>query len=326
MSTSELAPARYMDGVRIGIADALREDDRVVLMGIDVNNAGGIFGVTRDLAEEFGEDRVINVPISEMGFVGAAVGAATAGMRPIVEIMFMDFLGVCLDPIMNQAAKLSYMTGGALKVPIVFRMQTGAGRSAGAQHSQSLEAMVAHIPGLKVFLPGTIADARDLMLAAVRDEGPVVYVENRRLYGWKGALEGDGLPVGRARVAREGSDVTVVCWGQMVRDCLAVADGSGVSLEVIDLRTLMPLDIETVAESVAKTGRLLVVHEAVRNFGPGAEIAARIAEQCFDFLRAPVRRLGAESVPAPFSPVLEREILPSKDDVLRAAESLVAEG
>ena len=194
MSTSEAVAARYMDGVRVGIADAMREDERVVLMGIDVGNAGGIFGVTRDLADEFG-DRVLNVPISEMGFVGAAVGAAIAGMRPIVEIMFMDFIGVCLDPIMNQAAKLRYMTGGALSVPLVFRTQTGAGRSAGAQHSQSLEGMLAHIPGLKVYLPGTVADARELMLAAVRHDGPVVYVENRRLYGWKGA-SGRRLPSG----------------------------------------------------------------------------------------------------------------------------------
>ena len=325
MSTSEAVAARYMDGVRVGIADAMREDERVVLMGIDVGNAGGIFGVTRDLADEFG-DRVLNVPISEMGFVGAAVGAAIAGMRPIVEIMFMDFIGVCLDPIMNQAAKLGYMTGGALSVPIVFRMQTGAGRSAGAQHSQSLEGMLAHIPGLQVYLPGTVADARELMLAAVRHDGPVVYVENRRLYGWKGALEGDDLPVGRARVARAGADVTVVAWGQMVRDCLAVAETAPVSLEVIDLRTLVPLDLETVVASVGRTGRLLVVHEAVRDFGPGAEIAASVAAECFDVLHAPVRRLGAAAVPSPFSPALEREILPSRADIARAAEALVAEG
>jgi pyruvate/2-oxoglutarate/acetoin dehydrogenase E1 component len=313
-----------MDGVRLGIADAMRDDERVVLMGIDVGNAGGIFGVTRDLSEEFGEERVINVPIAEMGFVGAAVGAAMAGMRPIVEIMFMDFLGVCLDPIMNQAAKLRYMTGGAVQVPIVFRMQTGAGRSAGAQHSQSLEGMLAHIPGLKVFLPGTIADAHDLMVAAVRDDGPVVYVENRRLYGWKGQLEGDALPVGRARVAREGTDVTGVTGGQMLRECLTAAEKTEVSLEVIDLRTLVPLDFETVATSVSRTGRLLVVHEAVRDFGPGAEIAARVASECFSSLRAPVQRLGAEAVPAPFSLALEREVLPSKENVVSAAEALVA--
>jgi pyruvate/2-oxoglutarate/acetoin dehydrogenase E1 component len=324
-SSTDVAAARYMDGVRLGIAEAMREDERVVLMGIDVGNAGGIFGVTRDLADEFGEERVINVPISEMGFAGAAVGAATAGMRPIVEIMFMDFLGVCLDPIMNQAAKLRYMTGGALQVPIVFRMQTGAGRSAGAQHSQSLEGMLAHIPGLKVFLPATISDARALMLEAVRDDGPVVYVENRRLYGSKGRLEGDDLPPGRARVAREGRDVTVVTWGQMVRESLAAAEAASASLEVIDLRTLVPLDMEAVVQSVRRTGRLLVVHEAVRDFGPGAEIAARAAEECHEALVAPPRRLGTKPVPSPFSPVLEREVMPSREDVQRIADAL-AEG
>ena len=215
---------RYIDALNEGMATALEEDERVIVLGIDVGAGGGIFRVTRGLYERFGPERVIDTPISEMGYVGAAVGAAMTGLRPIVEIMFMDFVGVCMDPILNQAAKLRYMTAGALEIPIVFRMQTGAGKAAGAQHSQSLEAWFAHVPGLKVVMPATVADARDLMLAAVRDPNPVVFVENRRLYGSKGEIDAEPLPLGKARVARAGSDVTVLTWGQMLRTCLAAAE------------------------------------------------------------------------------------------------------
>jgi pyruvate/2-oxoglutarate/acetoin dehydrogenase E1 component len=238
----------------------------------------------------------------------------------------MDFVGVCLDPILNQAAKLPYMTAGALQCPVVFRTQTGAGRSAGAQHSQSLEAMFAHVPGLKVVLPATVTDAHDLLVEAVRDPDPVVFVENRRLYGMRGSLGEDPLPLGRARVARPGDDVTVVTWGQTLRECLAAADESSAALEVIDLRSLVPLDMDTVLESTRRTGRLLVVHEAVQDFGAGAEIAARVADQLFDELRTPVRRLGTPPVPMPFNPDLERSLLPSAKAIAEAAESLVREG
>ncbi|MDO8210152.1 alpha-ketoacid dehydrogenase subunit beta [Conexibacter sp. CPCC 206217] len=325
-SATEAATTRYIDAIGSGIATALEQDDAAVLIGIDVGAGGGIFTVTRGLHERFGSERVIDAPISEMGYVGAAVGAAMTGLKPIVEIMFMDFVGVCLDPIMNQAAKLRYMTAGALRIPIVFRTQTGAGRSAGAQHSQSLEAMLAHIPGLKVVMPATVTDARDLLLAAVADPNPVVYVENRRLYGMKGALGDDPLPLGRARVARGGDDVTVVTWGQMVRESLKAAESCAASIEVIDLRSLVPLDIETVLASVRRTGRLLVVHEAVEAFGAGGEIAARVGRELFDELRAPVRRLGAPSVPMPFSPALERSLMPAASAIARAAEELVEEG
>jgi pyruvate/2-oxoglutarate/acetoin dehydrogenase E1 component len=268
---------------------------------------------------------VLDTPISEMAYVGAAVGAAMTGLRPIVEIMFMDFVGVCLDPILNQAAKLPYMTAGAFSIPIVFRTQTGAGRSAGAQHSQSLEAIFAHIPGLKVVLAATVTDAHDLLLASVRDPNPVLFVENRRLYGTRGALDEAPLPLGRARVAREGTEVTLVTWGQSLRECLAACEESPVSLEVIDLRSLVPLDIDSVIASVRKTGRLLVVHEAVQDFGAGAEIAARIAEELFDELLAPVRRLGAPAVPMPFSPELERAMIPDAQTIVAAAQRLRAE-
>jgi pyruvate/2-oxoglutarate/acetoin dehydrogenase E1 component len=318
---------RYIDALNQGLADALDEDERVVLIGIDVGAGGGIFTVTRGLFERFGAERVLDTPISEMGYVGAAVGAAMTGLRPIVEIMFMDFVTVCLDPIVNQAAKLPYMTAGALSVPIVFRTQTGAGRSAGSQHSQSLEAMFAHVPGLlKVVLPATVTDANDLLLESVRDPNPVLFVENRRLYGMKGDLGQDPLPLGRARVARAGDEVTVVTWGQSLRECLDAADRCPASLEVIDLRSLAPLDMETVLASVSRTGRLLVVHEAVQDFGAGAEIAARVADELFDELLTPVRRLGAPAVPMPFSPRLERALLPDAPMIADAALSLRKEG
>ncbi|HWE11845.1 MAG TPA: alpha-ketoacid dehydrogenase subunit beta [Solirubrobacteraceae bacterium] len=320
------AATRYLDAITQGLADALAEDEHVVLIGIDVGAGGGIFAATRGLHERFGPERVLDTPISEMGYVGAAVGAAMTGLRPIVEIMFMDFVTVCLDPIVNQAAKLPYMTAGALSVPIVFRTQTGAGRSAGAQHSQSLEVMFAHVPGLKVVMPATVTDAHDLLLDSVRDPNPVLFIENRRLYGMRGELDQDPLPLGRARIARAGDEVTVVTWGQSLRECLAAADRSEVSLEVLDLRSLVPLDIETVLESVSRTGRLLVVHEAVQDFGAGAEIAARVADELFDELLTPVRRLGAPAVPMPFSPLLERSLLPNADAIAEAATSLRKEG
>ena len=328
-SASEVRPKRYIDALGEGMALALEEDERVVVIGIDVGEGGGIFRVTKGLHERFGGERIIDAPISEMGYVGAAVGAAMTGLRPIIEIMFMDFVGVCMDPILNQAAKLRYMTAGALEIPVVFRMQTGAGKSAGAQHSQSLEAWFAHIPGLKVVMPATVSDARDLLLDAVRDPNPVVFVENRRLYAMRedaDAEETERLPLGQARIARPGEDVTVITWGQMLRECLQAAEETDASLEVIDLRSLAPLDMETVIASVQKTGRLLIVHEAVQDFGGGAEIAARVADQLFDELLTPVRRLGAPSVPMPFSPELERSLMPTSKRIAESAEALRAEG
>jgi pyruvate/2-oxoglutarate/acetoin dehydrogenase E1 component len=319
------AETRYSEAINQGLTDAMEADDRVVLIGIDVGAGGGIFTITRGLHERFGSGRVLDTPISEMGYVGAAVGAAMTGLRPIVEIMFMDFLGVCLDPIMNQAAKLHYMSSGALEVPIVFRTQTGAGRAAGAQHSQSLEAMLAHIPGLKVVMPATVTDAHDLLVAAVEDPNPVVYIENRRLYGMRGTLGEDQLPLGRARITKSGDDVTVITWGQTLRDCLAVCEASEHSIEVIDLRSLVPLDWDTLIDSATRTGRVLIVHEAAQDFGAGAEIAAKLGEELFDLLRVPVRRLGAPAVPMPFSPELERT-LPSPDKIARICDEMVADG
>src|SRR5712692_9831093 len=326
MSTlTERQAVRYMDAVREGIAAEMRVDETVCLIGIDVGSSGGIFAVTRGLYDEFGPERVRDTPISEMAFVGAAVGAAATGLKPVVELMFMDFLGVCFDALLNQAAKLRYMTGGLLEFPLVVRTQIGAGQSSGAQHSQSLEAIVAHVPGLKVVMPATVEDAYDLMRASIRDRSPVVYIENRRLYGRRGSLpptDEEPLPIVRA-----GDDITIVAWSRMVEVSLAAADAlaaEGIAAEVIDVRCLVPMDVETIVGSVMRTGRAVVVHEAVVRFGPGAEVAARITEEAFGRLQAPVARIGATAVPLHFSPPLEAPCIPDPDAVAAAVRRTMA--
>jgi pyruvate/2-oxoglutarate/acetoin dehydrogenase E1 component len=321
---------RYMDAIREGIASEMRVDATVCLLGIDVGSSGGIFAVSRGLYEEFGAERIRDTPISEAAFVGAAVGAAATGLKPVVELMFMDFLGVCFDALLNQAAKLRYMTGGLLEFPLVVRTQIGAGQSSGAQHSQSLEAIVAHVPGLKVVMPATVEDAYDLMRASIRDRSPVVYIENRRLYGRRGLLPPAGdepLPIGRARVVRAGDDITIVAWSRMVEVSIAAADtlaAEGIEAEVIDMRSIVPMDVETIVRSVLGTGRAVVVHEAVVPFGAGAEVAARITEEAFSRLQAPVARVGAPPVPLPFSPPLEAACIPDPAAVAAAVRRTMA--
>jgi pyruvate/2-oxoglutarate/acetoin dehydrogenase E1 component len=319
------APPKYIHAVRETLAEEMEADDAVVVIGIDVA-AGSVYGATKGLAERFGPDRVMDTPIAEAGVVGAAVGAAMAGLRPVVEVMYMDFVSVCLDPIVNQAAKLRYMTGGGVRIPLVIRTQTGGGRSSGAQHSQSLEGMLAHVPGLKVFLPSDPRDVADLLRAAIRDDGPVVFVENRRLYNRRAPDDDwEPLPPGRARIVRPGDDVTVIAWGRMVGDVLAACDGdlAGVGVEVIDLRTLVPLDVDTLVASVRRTGRALVVHEAVGGFGPGAEIAMRLTERLLYEVEGPIRRLGAIDAPVPYSPPLEAAALPGPDAIAEAVRALL---
>lgn len=320
-------PPRYIDGIRRALAGAMEADDGVTVMGVDVGAGGGVYGATRGLQERFGAERVIDAPIAEAGLLGAAVGAAMSGLRPVAEIMYMDFITVCLDPIVNQAAKLRYMTGGGLEIPIVFRTQTGGGRSSGAQHSQSLEGMLAHVPGLKVFLPGDARDAEDLLGAAIEDDGPVVFVENRRLYSRPDDEYGrDPLPPGRARIVREGSDLTLITWGRMVAEAVRACDErlDGVAAEVIDVRTLSPLDMETLIASVSRTGRAIVLHEAVEAFGPAAEIAMRLTESLLYEIEGPIRRLGAVSAPTPYSPSLEERALPASDSIAAAVNELLA--
>jgi len=319
-----------MDAIREGIASEMRTDPTVCVLGIDVGSSGGIFAVSRGLYEEFGAERIRDTPISEAAFVGAAVGAAATGLKPVVELMFMDFLGVCFDALLNQAAKLRYMTGGLLEFPLVVRTQIGAGQSSGAQHSQSLEAIVAHVPGLKVVMPATVEDAYDLMRASIRDRSPVVYIENRRLYGRRGSLPPVGdepLPIGRARVVRAGDNVTIVAWSRMVEVSLAAADAlasEGIAAEVIDMRSIVPMDVETIVASVMRTGRAVVVHEAVVPFGAGAEVAARITEEAFGRLQAPVARVGSPAVPLPFSPPLEAACIPDPEAVAAAVRRTMA--
>ncbi len=319
---------RTMDAVRAALEAELAADDRVFVAGIDVAAGGNVFGLTRGLHERFG-DRVRDTPISEMAIVGLGVGAAMAGLRPVVEVMYLDFLGVCLDQLLNQAAKLPYMTGGAAPMALTVRTQFGAGRSSGSQHSQSLEALLAHIPGLSVVMPSNPADTYGLLRAAIQDPNPVVFIENRLLYGMKGAQPPPDylVPIGRSAVVRRGADVTVVSVSRMVHEALAAAEvvaGDGTSVEVIDLRTVAPLDTAPILESVRKTSRLLIAHEAVVPFGVGAEVAATVARDAFWDLDAPIERVGAVATPPPYAPELERAWLPDRDDIAHAIRRLVA--
>jgi 2-oxoisovalerate dehydrogenase E1 component len=321
---------RTMDAIRNALETELAEDDRVFLAGIDVGEGGNVFGLTRGLRERFG-DRVRDTPISETAIVGLAVGAAMAGLRPVVEVMYLDFLGVCFDQLLNQAAKLPFMTGGAADMGLTVRTQFGAGRSSGSQHSQSLEALLAHIPGLSVVMPSTPADTYGLLRAAIQDPNPVVFIENRLLYGMKGPVPPADyvLPIGQSAVVRAGSDVTVVSVSRMVHEAVAAAEelageGAGISVEVIDLRTVAPLDMAPILESVHKTSRILIAHEAVVPFGIGAEIAARVAREAFWSLDAPVERVGAAATPPPYAPELERAWLPGRHEIAEAVRRLAA--
>jgi len=319
---------RTMDAVHDALEAELEADDRVFVAGIDVAAGGNVFGLMRGLHDKFGT-RVRDTPISETAIVGLGVGAAMAGMRPVVEVMYLDFLGVCLDQLLNQAAKLPFMTGGAAQMALTVRTQFGAGRSSGSQHSQSLEALLAHIPGMTVVMPSTPADTYGLLRAAIEDPNPVVFIENRQLYGMKGpAPPADHLvPIGRAAVVRPGTDVTVVSVSRMVHEAAAAAAElaeEGVDVEVIDLRTVAPLDMTTVLASVHRTGRLLIAHEAVVPFGIGAEIAATAAKEAFWDLDAPIERVGAAATPPPYAPELERAWLPGRHEIAEALRRLAA--
>jgi 2-oxoisovalerate dehydrogenase E1 component len=319
---------RTMDAIRSALRTELAEDDRVFLAGVDVGAGGNVFGLTRGLAEEFG-GRVRDTPISETAIVGLGVGAAMAGMRPVVELMYLDFIGVCFDQLLNQAAKLPFMTGGAAEMALTVRTQFGAGRSSGSQHSQSLEALLAHIPGLSVVMPSTPADTYGLLRASIQDPNPVVFIENRLLYGMKGPQPPSDyiLPIGKSAVVRAGKDLTVVSISRMVHETVAAAErveDEGISVEVIDLRTVAPLDMEPILASVHKTSRLLIAHEAVVPFGIGAEIAATVAREGFWDLDAPIERIGAAATPSPYSPDLEQAWLPDRDDITEAIRRLAA--
>jgi pyruvate dehydrogenase E1 component beta subunit len=321
----------YREAVRDAMSEAMRRDDDVFIMGEDIAEMGGSMGVTQGMLEEFGPERVRNTPISEMAIVGSGVGAAIAGMRPIVEVMYQDFLTLAMEQLVSQAAKHRYMSGGQVKVPLTVRTQGGAGWSPGAQHAQQLEAWFVHVPGLKVVFASTPEDVRGLLWSAIYDDNPVVFFEHRTLYGIKGEVpdEIEGIELGKARVHREGDDVTVVATGRLVHEALGAAkeaEEEGISVEVVDPRTLQPLDEETIVKSVQKTNRCVVAHEAIVRMGFGAEIAAIVQEQAFDYLDAPVQRVGAKFTPLPFAPVMEQFVVPHQQDVLAAIKHAVARG
>jgi acetoin:2,6-dichlorophenolindophenol oxidoreductase subunit beta len=319
----------YLRAMNLALHEEMARDERVFVIGEDVADAGGVWGVQKGLLKKFGRRRVRQTPISEGGFTGLAVGAALTGLRPVVEIMYNDFVTTCMDQVANQAAKLRSMSGGQLQVPIVIHTPGGGGTCEAAQHSQCLEAWFAHTPGLKVVLPSTPYDAKGLLKTAIRDDNPVYYMEHRLLYDMKGEVprEDYTIPFGVADVKRKGSDLTVVATLLMVHKSLAAAEelAPGISVEVIDPRTLVPLDIETIVTSVRKTGRLLVVQESPTFGGFGSEIVRQVTEAAFDALQVAPKVLGAASLPMPFSPNLERAIIPQDADILAAMRTMVAE-
>lgn len=329
LSKTDLREMSYAEAIREAMDIAMARDERVILMGEDIGVYGGAFGVTGDLIEKYGADRVMDTPISELGGAGVAVGAAMTGLRPIFEFQFSDFATLGMEQIVNQAAKIRYMLGGAVSVPVVMRFPSGSGTGAAAQHSQSLEAWTAHVPGLKVVQPATPADAKGLLLAALEDPDPVMIYEHKLLYKMKGEVP-EGyytVPIGKAAVRREGADLTIVATSIMVHKSLDAAKQlaeEGIDVEVIDLRSIRPMDRQTIIDSVCKTSRLMCVYEGVKTLGVGAEISAMIAEsEAFDYLDAPVVRLGGAETPIPYNPELEKATVPQVDGIVKAARDLV---
>jgi pyruvate/2-oxoglutarate/acetoin dehydrogenase E1 component len=325
MSTREIT---IREAIREALREEMRRDKNVFVLGENVAGAGGIFKVTEGLLDEFGPQRMIDTPIAEEGFVGMAVGAALTGMRPVVEVMFCDFITLAMDPIINQAAHVRYMTGGQATVPLVIRTTLGAGRSAAAQHSQSTHAWFCHIPGMKVILPSTPYDAKGLLKSAIRDDNPVIFFEDKMNYDFKGSVPDEEytLPIGKAEIKREGTDVTVIATARLVHEALKVADQlsqAGISLEVVDPRTLVPLDKETLINSAMKTGRVVVADSGYTSYGVTAEIASVIAEGAFYYLHGPVMRVGALDVPVPFSKPLELATMPNAERITDAARRLM---
>lgn len=329
MTKTTVREISYLEAVREAMSQEMRENQDVFILGEDIGVYGGAFGVTRGMIEEFGPERVRNTPISEAAIAGGAVGAALTGMRPILELQFSDFITIAMDQLVNQAAKTRYMFGGKGKVPLVVRTPAGSGTGAAAQHSQSLEAWMAHIPGLKVVQPSTAYDAKGLLKAAIDDDNPVIFYEHKLLYKTIGEVpeEQYSIPLGKADVKRSGKDVTIVATAIMVHKALEAAkelEAEGIDVEIIDPRTLVPLDEETIIESVKKTGKCIVVHEAVKRGGYGGEIASMIAESdAFDYLDAPIKRLGGLPVPIPYNPTLEKAVIPQVPDIIEAAKELV---
>ncbi|HBU11495.1 MAG TPA: alpha-ketoacid dehydrogenase subunit beta [Clostridiales bacterium] len=324
-----MANITYLQAVASALREEMKRDDKVFMMGEDMGVYGGCFGVTRGFLEEFGEDRIMDTPISEGGFTGVAIGAAMAGYRPIVEYMFSDFVTCAMDLITNQAAKARFMLGGQVKVPMVIRTPAGSGTGAAAQHSQSFEAWFCHVPGLKVIMPSTPYDAKGLLKAAIRDDNAVMFYEHKLLYSTKGEVPDEEyvLPIGKADVKRQGKDVTIISYSLTLLKALQAAEmleKDGIDAEVVDLRTLTPLDAETIIASAKKTGRVLVAHEGVQKFGVGAEVASVINDsEAFFWLDRPVRRFGGADMPIPYSPQLEAQVVPQADTIYETVKDLL---
>lgn len=332
MSENGKREITYLEAVREAMVQEMRRDPEVFLMGEDIGVYGGAFGVSKGMLEEFGPERIRETPISEAAIAGAATGSALMGMRPIMEIMFMDFITLSMDQLVNQAAKMRFMFGGKVNLPLVCRAPAGSGTGAAAQHCQSLEAWFVHAPGIKVVAPSTAYDAKGLLIASIRDNNPVLFMEHKLLYRTKGAVpeEAYSLPLGQAEVKREGNDVTIIAYSVMAMRALEAAEKlavEGIDIEVVDPRTLKPLDEETITRSVSKTGRVLIVHEAPLTGGFGGELAALIAGgEAFDYLDAPIRRLAGRNIPIPYNRTLERATVPQVEDIVAAARSLAQEG
>lgn len=317
----------YSEALNEALREEMLKDERVVLLGEDIGQYGGVFKVTKNLFEEFGGKRVVDTPISENGFIGMGLGAAMTGLRPVTELMWIDFAMVAMDQIVNQVAKMKYMSGGQVSVPLVIRTQQGAGRGNGAQHSQSLESMFAQVPGLKVVTPSNPYDAKGMLKSAIRDEAPVLFIENKLLYFTKGEVpeEEYTVPLGKAAVVHSGDDVTIIANSRMVHYALEAAEAlrqDGISAEVVDLRTISPIDMETILTSIRKTCRAVLVHEAHRSFGWGAELVARIQKEAFDYLDAPIERVASEDVPFPYNLKLEKEVMPQVQDIVRTVKAM----
>ena len=317
----------YLEAIRAGLHEEMNRDAAVYLFGEDVA-LGGSFGVTNGLADAFGKNRVVNTPISEGTVMGLAIGAALSGLRPVVEIMFIDFITLAMDQLVNHAAKLHYMSGGQLRIPLTVRVQCGISGAMGAHHSQSLESWFLHVPGLKVVMPSNPADAKGLLKSAIRDDNPAVFIEHRGLYWSRGQVPGGEmtLPIGKASIVREGSGVTIVGLAKMLESSLEAADelaSEGISVEIIDPRSLVPLDVETIVNSVKKTSRLVIVHEAVEQGGVGAEIVARVQQTAFFYLDSPILRVAAPFAPVPASPWLEKHFVPGKDQIIDAVRKVL---
>ena len=322
----------YLEAVREALTQEMRRDPEVFIIGEDVGVYGGAFGVTRGMLEEFGPERIRDTPISEAAIAGVTTGAALMGMRPVMEIMFMDFLTISMNQLVNQAAKIRFMFGGKASLPMVVRAPAGSGTGAAAQHSQSLEAWFVHTPGIKVAAPATPYDVKGLLITAIRDNNPVLFMEHKLLYRTSGEApeESYTIPLGKADIKRQGSDLTVLAYSIMVPRALEAATqlaAEGIELEVVDLRSLKPLDTETIIQSVSKTGRALIVHEAPQTGGFGGELAAVIAgSEAFDYLDAPIRRLAGRDIPIPYNRTLERAAVPQVEDIVSAARDLAREG